>query len=109
MIRCAVTEHVALLASAEEQIAYERNVPHVPVPSEIIEMFVTDLYHPKDPDYIESFSEAELKDMARLYGLLCDASEIISGTGIHSVTDLLKTPEWRRVMKYSKDLLVNLR
>jgi hypothetical protein len=106
--RAAVAEYVALLASAEGQLTYEKNVPHVFVPAEIVEGFATDLFHPKDAGFIAAFSEPELKSISRLYGLLCSASDGISAAKANSMTDALKTPEWRSMMGFAKSLTQDL-
>jgi hypothetical protein len=104
-MRSRVADYIGLLASAEEQMAYERAVPHVPVPVEITEGFASDLYHPKSPDFVDAFSDSELKSIARLYGLVCAASEGLSLAGARSVTDALKTSGWRAMMNYAKTLM----
>ncbi len=91
-----------MLASASAQARYEKDVPHAFVVAELIEVFVTDLYHPKSPDFIEAFNEDELKDLAHLFGLVCEVSERIRDVQVHSVSDLQKLPEWRRVMSLAK-------
>jgi hypothetical protein len=102
--RSAILEGVALLASASAQIEYEKNVPHAFIAAELIEGFATDLYHPKSPDFVDAFSEAELKDLAQLYGLVHAAGQRMQKASVHSVSDLQKLPEWRQVMSLAKTL-----
>ncbi len=99
-IRRAVREHIHLLAHPSGQLKYEQNVPIAYVPGELVDMFCADLYHPKSPAFLAAFTEDELKDLARLYGLLVEAS----GSGVSSVTDLLKLPEWREVLNLAQHL-----
>jgi hypothetical protein len=99
-IRAAVVEHIKLLAHPSEQLEYEKKVPIADVPAELVCGYCDDLYHPKSPDFINAFSEEELKSLAELYGLLCLASK----TKVSSVTELLKLPEWRNVVSVAKEL-----
>jgi len=103
-VRSSVIDAVNLLARASEQQEYERGVPHAFVPAELIEIYASDTFHPKNQDFIDAFSEIELKALARLYGLVCTASEAAVRTSVHSVHDLQKLSEWRKVMRFAKDL-----
>ena len=98
-----------MLASANEQVKYEKAVPHAFVVAELIESFVTDHYHPKSPDFIEAFNEDELKDLAHLFGLVCEAAERMREMEVRSVADLQKLPEWRKVMSLAKKVHGNFR
>ena len=77
--------------------------------SELIEIFVTDLYHPRGQDFIEAFNEDELKDLAHLFGLVREASARMQEMKVHSVGDLQKLPEWRKVMSLAKTVHGNFR
>lgn len=102
--RSAILEEIALLASASAQTRYEKDVPHAFVAGELIERFATDYYHPKNSEFVDAFTEAELKDLALLYGLLHTAAQRIRPAKVHSVSDLQKLPEWREVMSLAKTL-----
>lgn len=103
-MRTLVIDAVTLLAKASEQLEYERDVPHAFIPAELIEIYATDTFHPKNPEFIAAFTEPELKSLARLYGLVCTASDASQKAAVHSVRDLQKLSEWRDVMKFAKDL-----
>jgi uncharacterized alpha-E superfamily protein len=102
--RTSILDELAVLASASAQTQYERDVPHAFVAAELIEVFASDLYHPKSPDFIDAFTEAELEDLAHLYGLVHTAGQRMRQTSVHSVSDLQKLPEWRQVMSLAKTL-----
>lgn len=102
-IRDTVLYAVQLLASAQEQRDYERDVPIADVPGELAEAG-RDLFHPKSNEYIRAFSDDELRDLAYLYGLVREATRDQAA----SVTELQKRPEWRRVMAVAKDLHARL-
>ena len=102
--RAVVLDELAMLASASAQAEYEKNVPHVFIPAELIERFASDVYRPKCAEFVDAFTESELKDLARVYGLVFAASERMQKTTVHSVADLQKLPEWRQVMSLAKTL-----
>ena len=102
-IRESVVAAVELLASASEQQQYAQGAPHAFVPGELIETG-HDLLHPKSPAYAEAFTDAELRDLAHLYGLVCEAARI----KVETVAELQKQPEWRRVMSVAKDLTAQI-
>jgi hypothetical protein len=102
--RESILDELAVLASASVQAQYERDVPHAFVAAELIERFATDLYRPKSADFLDAFTEAELKDLAHLYGLVHTASQRMQQASVHSVSDLQKLPEWREVMSLAKTL-----
>jgi len=93
-----------LLASAHEQLIYEQRVPHVPVADELIEIFVTDIFHPKSTEFVFAFTEAELKDLAELFGLFRVARARKHELGVRLVGELQKLPEWRAVIALAKRL-----
>ena len=102
-VRDTILSAVQLLASASEQRAYEQDVPLADVPSELAEAG-RDLFQPKSREYIETFSDDELRDLAHLYGLVHECGRTASA----SVAELQKRHEWRRVMAVAKDLAARL-
>ena len=103
-IRMRVLDELRLLSQATAQLDYEaalrQGVGHAA--SELIEGFCTDLYWPKAPDFIDTFTEAELKSLAHLYGLMLEAGRARH----HTVGHLLKDPAWRRVIALAKEMHV---
>ena len=102
--RANVLDVLSMLASAHEQRQYEQRVPHAAVVDELIEQFVTDVYHPRSPEFVFAFTDAELKDLAELFGRLRIASGRKRELSIGSVAELQKLPEWRAVMCLAKRL-----
>jgi hypothetical protein len=88
-----------MLASASEQMEHEKSVPLAFVPGELF-AFADDLFRPKQPDYVASFTEDELCDLAHLYGLVRESSLVEVAT----VVELLKQPSWRRVRAVAKEV-----
>ncbi len=100
--RARVGEYLDLLSRSSEIRQYENSLEggagHVP--TELVEMFCSDIYHPRSPQFIAEFSEEELKDMARLYGFL----HLASAENVSSVGELLKNPHWRAAITLAKEL-----
>lgn len=104
-----VLEAIEGFASPSDQLKYERDVPVANVPAELICGFVDDLYHPKSELFLDAFTEQELKSLAELYGMLCIVSRTITELDSCSVHDIQKVPEWRAVITFAKDLIVELK
>jgi len=104
-VRESVVEHVELLSQASAQLSYEASVPIADIHGELVDGFTSDLYSPKSTEFLDAFTEGELKQLAHLYGLLLESIRL----HVSSVAELLKQPEWRRVMAFAKELAVALR
>ena len=98
-IRQAIIEEIELLSSPSMQLKYEENVPFANIPAELVSGF-TDLYHPKDAEFLAAFTSDELRNIAHLYGLVCEASRDLPA----KTMELQKVPEWRRVIALAKEL-----
>ncbi len=107
--RKRVIDEIEGLASPSIQMEYERNVPIADIPAELICGFVDDLYHPKSALFLSAFTERESKSLAELYAKICIASDAFTKHDCHSVAEIQKLPEWRSVMAFAKDLLVELK
>ena len=103
--RASVIDAVRLLASPSERLDYERSLTAAgDAASELICMFCDDLYQPKNERFVSAFSSDELKELAHLHGLLCQAAQ----TPQPDVSAMLKTPAWRRVVAVAKGLSARL-
>ncbi len=107
--RKRVIDEIEGLASPSDQIKYEHDVPIADVPAELICGFVDDLYHPKSKLFLNAFTEQELRSLAELYGMMCIASKAFTKHYCRSVAAIQKLPEWRSVMAFAKDLVVELK
>ncbi len=100
-IRESIIDTIRILSLASEQLTYEKSLTHAGhAPSELIEMYCSDLYNPKSEDFISSFSNDELKELAHLYGLISEVPK----DDFPTVTDMLKNPKWRRVIELAKKI-----
>jgi hypothetical protein len=103
-IRHSIIAHLELLSQPSQQLEYEATVPIANIHGELVSGFCSDLYHPKNQAFLDAFTEDELKDLARLYGLLMETGQL----RVSSVSELLKQPQWRRVVAFAKDLVTEL-
>jgi hypothetical protein len=103
-IRQSVVAHLDLLSQPSLQLEYESQVPIANVHSELVDGFCSDLYHPKSQQFLDAFSEDELRDLAHLYGLLIESGQVRAS----SVTELLQHAQWRRVVAFAKDLAATI-
>ena len=95
VLRQRVAQELHLLAHPSEQLEYEKKVPAAFVPGELISGFCDDLYSPIGLALSNEFSDDEQRDLAHLYGLIVEAAKV----KVASVAELLKTNEWRTVVR----------
>ncbi len=90
--RRRLEEVLHLLSSYSEQRNYG-------VVAEIL-CSIDDVYHPKHTDFVAAFSVEEHRDIAHVYGLVCEVE--LSDTA--TISDLQSDPRWRRVVTVAKDV-----
>ena len=99
-VRHRVVEYLELLSQPAQQIDYEARAAVANVHGQLVSKFCDDLFHPKSRQFLDAFTENEIKDLARLYGLLIESGLLRAS----SLTDLLREPEWRRIARFAKEL-----
>ena len=99
-VRQSVIEYLDLLSHPSQQLEYDAKVPIAHIHGKLVSQFCGDLFHPKSQQFLDAFTETEIKDLARLYGLLMETGRL----RVSSATDLLTQPQWRRVVEFAKDL-----
>ena len=90
-------------------MAYEKNVPIAYVPHEVACQFFDDFYHPKADEFLKAFTEEEIKEIGILSGYLHIALEKVDLQGHPKVSEVLKLPEWRSMMKRASILAESLK
>lgn len=100
-IRNSILEHIKLLSSADEQLAYERNAEYTHAPSEMTSIFFEDLYTPEDQQFNSAFTADELDALSHLNNLLVIASE----SQFCSVSELINNDNWQAVMSFAKECI----
>lgn len=84
--RVRFRELLSLLASEEEQLAYERNVPHVDITAELVCMWFDDLYDTGQAATDFTFSDGEraaLAEFHQFYDARVKRLPKMSGHGSH--------------------------
>ena len=102
--RQQIRELLRLLATEEEQLAYERNVPHVDITVELVCMWFDDLYYAKDGPTDSTFNDAEwiaLAEFNQFYDTWVNALPESQGT----VRTWLASPVWREIMEQARKTL----
>ncbi len=96
-------EYLEMVACAQTQREYERNVPIADVPGELLDQFV---YSPELGNWRDAFAEEELRDLAEYHRKLMVAAKAFNGrTPGPGVEDILVMPEWIEVMKEAQGIL----
>jgi hypothetical protein len=107
-VRKRVIDYLRLLASPSEQRKYKEDVPIADVPGELICGF-DDFYHPKNKEFLDSFTENELRDLAEIFGLLRLASKTFFKGEDQSLNAFQKNREFRLVMNLAKQLCTSIK
>ena len=102
--RQRVLEYLELLSQPARQIDYEAKATIANVHGQLVSRFCDDLFQPKSQQFLDAFTENEIKDLARLYGLLIESGLLRAS----SVIDLLREPEWRRIARFAEKLVAML-
>jgi hypothetical protein len=103
-VRQRVLEYVELLSQPSRQLDYETSVPRADSHAELVRWFCDALFRPKSRPFLDAFTENEIKDLARLYGLLIESRQLRAS----SLADLLREPEWRRIARFAQQLVATI-
>lgn len=102
--RKQIIDLLQLFASEEQQLAYERDVPHVDITTELVCMWFDDQYQPKLRHFETCFTEDELAALGefhRFYDQRVDRLPESRGT----VRTWLASPIWREIMEQAQRTL----
>ena len=99
-----IIEILGLIASEEQQLAYERDVPHVDITAELLCMWFDDQYHPGDAFFRSCFTEDELAALAEFHQLYDERSKRLPASR-GTVRNWLASPDWREIMKKAHETL----
>ena len=99
-----IKELLQLFASEEEQLAYEKNVPHVDITVEMVCMWFDDQYHPKLRHFDNCFNKNELTALG-VFNTFYDSnvSKLPESNG--TVKTWLANPVWQEIMQKAKETL----
>lgn len=107
--RDRLIEVIGTLSSGAEQLAYQEQVPIAYVPDELVCQFFDDSFHPKSPEFTGEFSNDELKAVCVFSGYLSIASDEVQGNRSPPITDVLKLPRWREMMRFAAKTTATLK
>ena len=102
-----VIELLQLLASEEEQLTYERNVPHVDITAELVCMWFDDTYHPDDAFFASCFSPDELAALAESH-LFYDQRNDRLPESKGTVRTWLSNQSWLEIMGKAQETLLSI-
>lgn len=105
--REAMVNAISLLSSTSEQMAYAEALKgRVGNPFAEIVGSIDFVFHPKSPDFLKSFSNEEILDIANIFGRINLCLEIFE---MKEVEDLVKNIWWRQgVVRPAAQLLARL-
>ena len=95
---------VRTLASKDEQLAYEFNVPIANVPAELVCMWFDDLYHPDADLFLEAFTPAERERLARFHAFYEARVEQLPDT----LAEMHQNAAWLEVMSEAQRVMDDL-
>jgi hypothetical protein len=93
-----------MLASKDEQLAYERDVPIADVPAELVCMWFDDLYHPDTDLFLEAFSPSERERLARFHVFYNARHKRLADT----LAEMHQNGAWLEVMDEAQQVLDDL-
>ena len=101
--RNTIIEILKLLASEEEQLAYERDVPHVDITAELVCMWFNDQYHP-DRGFAALFTPDEMAVLAQFHQFYDERVDRLPESQ-GKVQTWLACPLWREIMQEAQRAL----
>jgi len=104
-VRKNIIELLHCFASEEQQLDYERNVPHTNVPEELICMWFNDLYHPEDRLFSSCFTPEELTALDEFHRFYKERVDRLPDSRSNRIRTWLASPVWREVMERAQQTL----
>src|SRR5262252_3172902 len=99
-----IIEILELLASPEQQLAYERNLPHVDTSAEMLCMWFDDHYRPDDMFFSSCFTADELAVLAEFHRFYEERSkELPESRG--TIRTWLASRVWREIMMKANETI----
>jgi hypothetical protein len=99
-----IRELLQLLASEEEQLAYEHNVPHVDITAELVCIWFDDSYDAEHAATDSAFSDSERTALAEFHQFYdARVSRLPESQG--TVRTWLANPLWREIMEQAQRTL----
>ena len=107
-LRPGILDLLDLLSSEDRQHEYQKSVPQVSVPTELVSMWFDDCYHPETEAFRRCFSEQELIALAIFNDYYDSQLELLS-LGSSQIGEWLSDDAWRDLMRKAAETLLELR
>lgn len=101
-----ITEDLETLASPAEQLQFQRDVPFVNISVELACNWFDGHYFPDAPKFVAYFSDSEWKALAEFNAIFDSITSTFDAENYPEIDDLLKRPNWQRVIEAAKVALV---
>lgn len=99
--RVNIISTLQFIASAGDQLDYQRQVPAVNVATELVNQWFDDFYHPGDAGFDSNFSSGELVTLAEFNAFYDVRVSQLPG----DVSEMLESPVWLQVMAAANKVL----
>jgi hypothetical protein len=105
--RAQLRELLQLLASADQQLAYESNVPHVDITVELVCMWFDDLYDQNHAATDPTFAEVDRTALAEFHQFYDERHRRLPKSR-GTIRTWLASPLWREIMRKAHETLSQL-
>lgn len=99
-----IIDLLQLLSSEDEQLGYERDVPHVNITAELLCMWFDDQYHPDDAFFQSCFTRDELLALAEFDKFYDERTQHLPPSA-GTVQTWLNSSVWREIMQKAGETL----
>ena len=103
--RQVIKEQLQLLASVEEQLDYQRQVPGINVIDELVCGWFDDSYRPDDEIFVTGFSVEELDVLSKFSEVFESVFQQIKDNQVSEIAVLVRTPYWLHLMEAASSTL----
>jgi hypothetical protein len=102
-----IVDLLRLIASEEQQLAYDREVPHVDITGELLCMWFDDQYHPHNAFFISCFTAHDLAALAEFHRFYDEQRHRLPRSQ-GTVRTWLASPIWRQIMEKAHETLTRI-
>jgi hypothetical protein len=106
-LRPGIIEVLRLLSSPEKQLEYERRVPSISIPSELLCQWFDDTYLPESPVFRQGFSSRELEALAHFNNYFSDHEKLLPDPHC-GIRNWLEDNIWKGIMSEARHTLAAL-
>jgi hypothetical protein len=103
-LRPGIVDVLRLLSSPETQLEYERRVPKISVPVELLCQGFDDSYVPDSPVFRRCFSSHELEALAHFHNYFADHEKLLPDPHI-GIRNWLEDNTWKGIMSEARQTI----